>query len=336
MVFHDCEKNISEQEILIIESRLNTTFPEDFKAHYLKWNGGSPDKAVFKNQKTDEDDIEISHFIGMKYNRAFRDDPDFTLEGRVAEEWKNLEVPEYLIPYALDWYGNYVCLHKGNGKIYYYIRDVWNKRLDTAANFSNNSVLIAESLTDFLSRLMGEADDGQSIQDEDAPSDCADTVTLTFRDCEKNITEQEIRSIEDRLNTTFPENFRAHYLKWNGGIPNKTVFENADIDYDYIEISTFIAMKYARNFENNPDAALEEQAAKGWENEEIPSWLIPYALDWGGNFICLHRDDGKIYYHVRDVWSDRLDTTDNFLRNSVLIAESFADFLSCLTVSQDD
>ena len=192
MLVHNCEKNITEQEILIIEDRLNTAFPEDFKAHYLKWNGGSPDKAVFKNPKTDEDDIEISHFIGMKYNRAFRNDPDFTLEGRVAEEWENLEVPEYLIPYALDWYGNYVCLHKSNGKIYYYIRDVWNDRLNAAANFSNNSVLIAESFADFLSRLTGEADDGQIIQDEDTPPDCADTVKLAFRDCEKNITEQEI------------------------------------------------------------------------------------------------------------------------------------------------
>ena len=42
--FHDCEKNISEQEIWEVENKLGVFFPADFKAHYLKWNGGTPNK----------------------------------------------------------------------------------------------------------------------------------------------------------------------------------------------------------------------------------------------------------------------------------------------------
>ena len=83
--FHDCEKQITEKEIKVIEN--------------------NPNRPMFENDNIDYDYIEISDFIPMKYAYEFEDDPDFTLEGRVVNEWKNLEVPTYLIPYALDWGG---------------------------------------------------------------------------------------------------------------------------------------------------------------------------------------------------------------------------------------
>ena len=160
--FHDCEKQITEKEIKVIENNLDIVFPEDFKQHYLKWNGGTPNRPMFENDNIDYDYIEISDFIPMKYAYEFEDDPDFTLEGRVVNEWKNLEVPTYLIPYALDWGGgNYICLHKDNGRIFYYVRDVWSDNISTEANFSKNSVFIADSFTDFLSHLYINPDDEQ-------------------------------------------------------------------------------------------------------------------------------------------------------------------------------
>ena len=54
----------------------------------------------------------------------------------------------------------------------------------------------------------------------------------------------------------------------------------------------------------------------------------PYAFDWGGNYICLQKNSSRIYYYVRDVWSDNISTEANFAKNTILIADSFTEFLS--------
>ena len=159
---------------------------------------------------------------------------------------------------------------------------------------------------------------------------------LEFYDCEKNISEQEIREVESKLGLSFPTDFKAHYLKWNGGTPNKPIFENPNIDYDYIEIRDFIAVRYARDFGDDPDFTLEGRAVNEWEEMEVPPDLIPYAFDWGGNYICLHKNSGRIYYYVRDVWSDNISTEANFAKNTNLIADSFTEFLSYLHTDPEE
>lgn len=159
---------------------------------------------------------------------------------------------------------------------------------------------------------------------------------LEFHDCEKNIFEQEIREVENKLEVFFPADFKSHYLKWNGGTPNKPIFENPNIDYDYIEIRDFIALKYVRDFGDDPDFTLEGRAVNEWEKMEVPPDLIPYAFDWGGNYICLHKSSGRIYYYVRDVWSDNISTEANFAKNTILIADSFTEFLSYLHTDPEE
>nr|WP_314484753.1 SMI1/KNR4 family protein [uncultured Kingella sp.] len=151
--FYNCEKRITEQEIKKIETDLGVVFPVDFKKHYLTWNGGRPSKSLFLNEDIDCDYIEIRDFIPMKFHQVFENDPDFTLEGRTKNEWENMRIPGHLIPYAFDWGGNYICINKNDGKIFFYVRDVWSNNISREANFSKNSILIAKSFTDFLSHL---------------------------------------------------------------------------------------------------------------------------------------------------------------------------------------
>ena len=70
------------------------------------------------------DDVEIRDFMPMLYCHEFEDDPDFTLNGRIKEEWRDAKVPKYLLPFAMDWGGNYICYGLNDGIIYYYVRDV--------------------------------------------------------------------------------------------------------------------------------------------------------------------------------------------------------------------
>ena len=153
---------------------------------------------------------------------------------------------------------------------------------------------------------------------------------LSFYDCDKNLSENDFNEVEKKLEVSFPASFKSHYFKWNGGDPNLSCFVNDNIDYDYIEIRDFIPMKYSKQFEDDPDFTLEGRAINEWKLNELPKNLIPFAFDWGGNYLCLEKNSWQIIYYVRDVWSENISREANFKRNSIIIAKSFEEFLNCL------
>ena len=163
-----------------------------------------------------------------------------------------------------------------------------------------------------------------------------EVIMLSFYDCDKNLSEYDFNEVEKNLEVSFPASFKSHYFKWNGGTPNLSCFINDNIDYDYIEIRDFIPMKYSKQFEDDPDFTLEGRAINEWELNELPKNLIPFAFDWGGNYLCLEKNSWQIIYYVRDVWSENISREANFKKNSIIIAESFEEFLNCLEENPDD
>ena len=159
---------------------------------------------------------------------------------------------------------------------------------------------------------------------------------LNFYDCDKNLSENDFNEVEKKLEVSFPSSFKSHYFKWNGGTPNLSCFVNDNIDYDYIEIRDFIPIKYSKQFEDDPDFTLEGRAINEWELNELPKNLIPFAFDWGGNYLCLEKNSWQIIYYVRDVWSENISREANFKKNSIIIAKSFEEFLTCLEENPDD
>ena len=161
-------------------------------------------------------------------------------------------------------------------------------------------------------------------------------VMLSFYDCDKNLSENDFNDVEKNLEVSFPASFKSHYFKWNGGTPTLSCFVNDNIDYDYIEIRDFIPMKYSKQFEDDPDFTLEGRAINEWKLNELPKNLIPFAFDWGGNYLCLEKNSWQIIYYVRDVWSENISREANFKKNSIIIAKSFDEFLNCLEENPDD
>ena len=147
---------------------------------------------------------------------------------------------------------------------------------------------------------------------------------LSFYDCEKNLSEYDFNEVEKNLEVSFPASF------------NLSCFVNDNIDYNYIEIRDFIPMKYFKQFEDDPDFTLEGRAINEWELNELPRNLIPFAFDWGGNYLCLEKNSWQIIYYVRDVWSENISREANFEKNSIIIAKSFEEFLNCLEENPDD
>ena len=81
---------------------------------------------------------------------------------------------------------------------------------------------------------------------------------------------------------------------------------------------------------------LEGRAINEWELNELPRNLIPFAFDWGGNYLCLEKNSWQIIYYVRDVWSENISREANFKKNSFVIAKSFEEFLNYLEENPDD
>ncbi len=143
--FKNTEKQITEDEIRTIAETLEVDLPEDFINHFVRWNGGYPTLSLVvidpEYHCENIPEIEIKDFIPFRYSKDFGDDPDFTLEGRVAEEWKTGEVPRNFLPFGMDWLGNYLCIDVQDHRIAYYDRD------------TADTCYIAPSFTRFISNL---------------------------------------------------------------------------------------------------------------------------------------------------------------------------------------
>ena len=54
---------------------------------------------------------------------------------------------------------------------------------------------------------------------------------LKFINCDKKISIKEIESLENKYNFKYPEEIKKHYLKCNGGYPNKELYEYDGEEY---------------------------------------------------------------------------------------------------------
>lgn len=154
-------------------------------------------------------------------------------------------------------------------------------------------------------------------------------MTLIFLNCEKSLNAEDFNNIEHKLQKKIPTSIKNHYLNFNGGYPNKSLFTDEDEVLE-IEIMDFIPFLYAKEFGNDPVFTIEGRTSICWKKNEIPSYLLPFAMDWGGNYIAYNLQNNQIYYYVTDSWSEEINIEENFIKNSQLIANNFKDFLQNL------
>jgi SMI1 / KNR4 family (SUKH-1) len=146
LTFDKSEKAITQDDVLSVEKSLGVCLPDDFKAHYLSNNGGDIKNAFFVDKSGQLDKIDDIRFISILYNKSFKDDPVFSLPGRIKEEWENAEVPKSLIPFSFAQMGTisaYLCINHQDEKVYFFNRDVDDFK----------PILIANSFNEFLDKI---------------------------------------------------------------------------------------------------------------------------------------------------------------------------------------
>jgi cell wall assembly regulator SMI1 len=155
-----------------------------------------------------------------------------------------------------------------------------------------------------------------------------------FTNCEKEISEKEIRLVEQDLGIKLPDDFKDHYRRYNGGQPQNTIL--LDPIYEYHEVGYFMPLLYCKDSEDNPNSTLNGRAKVEWNEKSLPPSLLPFAFDWGGNYFCIDHKNGHIFYFLKDVWSENISIEKNWEINTVYVAASLKLFIENLIYDDEN
>lgn len=116
----------------------------------------------------------------------------------------------------------------------------------------------------------------------------------------KSLANEEIVNVQASLGIRIPDEIRKFYLENNGGIPSPHLFRK---DEEYYAVHQFLPIKYGKKNETLEDIYRNVVL----ENNYFPNYLVPFAIDPGGDYFCFslkENEPGAIYCYVNDYYDD--------------------------------
>ena len=139
---------------------------------------------------------------------------------------------------------------------------------------------------------------------------------LTFYNQKDSISNEDILELENFIGLKFPQSYREHILRYNGGRCKPNVYSfNENGESTESDLNVFLSL---------PNELKEYVLDYKINNTRIPESFLPIAEDSGGNLICIScegKDRGKIFF-----WDHEREGEDNIY----FIADSFDEFLNGL------
>lgn len=148
-----------------------------------------------------------------------------------------------------------------------------------------------------------------------------------FSDCETAITPADLDELESVIGKKLPTAFRNHYLTYNGGMPERPYWASEDF-FDSIEVASFRPIAYG-------EPTLLSTYQLMLKKKIIPSHLLPFADDLGGNFFCLNLDSGGISYFTTDTFDSELSPEENHAESEKPVCSNFLRFVQGLVDETD-
>lgn len=144
-------------------------------------------------------------------------------------------------------------------------------------------------------------------------------------DSKDDIELSDIRALEQMYGFKFPEDVVAHYLQYNGGYPEKSLFIKNEDEY---VVNYFIPVK------NDEIDGMSLGETLRIVSDILPKGLVPFADDESGNLFCFSArpdDFGTIYYfdHEFDYGENPSDHID-------YLSESIISFINSLAIYDED
>ena len=136
-----------------------------------------------------------------------------------------------------------------------------------------------------------------------------------FINTERKLKVTDIAKVEKLIGRRLPTSLKAHYLEFNGGRPENYIFSKEGLE---LCVRGFYPMLFGNDrFEDNYQDFITERNL-------IPSYLIPFADDPGGDLYCMSIEK----FHEGSIWSFHWDDHDDLKEALHLLADSLDEFLA--------
>lgn len=159
-------------------------------------------------------------------------------------------------------------------------------------------------------------------------------MQMKLNDSGEKITSEEIRSFEQDFSIVLPEDYKSFLEESNGGMPDGDyVFEFFDEVTERINHSVIQEFFILNTNEDGSYNDLKNNCMNLWNDEALGKSDIPFALDPGGNYLCLslNSDDYGTVYFCNHEYEDA--DTGYLVKSKV--ADSFSKFLESLSLDAD-
>lgn len=133
------------------------------------------------------------------------------------------------------------------------------------------------------------------------------------------ITLSDIENVAKKLDLVFPDDFKEHYLLYNGGYPEKDTYSWSN--GEKTTINTFFSIKY-----DGFDILEKVYESLILSKNYLSKGIVPFATDDGGNFFCIsctRKSLGEVFYCDNNHYN--VNNKDECL---IQIENSFTDFLN--------
>lgn len=152
-------------------------------------------------------------------------------------------------------------------------------------------------------------------------------IENTFSDCEAAVTAADLDHAESVIGKKLPPSFRDHYLKYNGGMPERAYWVDEKF-FDPVEVAAFKPIAHC-------DYTLLSTYQLMLKKQVLPARLLPFANDLGGNFFCLDLGTGGVSYFTTDNFYGELSPEENQIKSENYLCADFPGFVQGL-VAEDD
>lgn len=108
--FNNKSESITAKDIANVERKNKFIFPQEIKSFLLANNGGQPNKTIYTQNSQD---YVVDFFLPIKSTEF----EDLTYSATITD--LSDIIPNTVIPFAIDPFGNYFVFDKAEGKIYF-------------------------------------------------------------------------------------------------------------------------------------------------------------------------------------------------------------------------
>jgi cell wall assembly regulator SMI1 len=153
----------------------------------------------------------------------------------------------------------------------------------------------------------------------------------SFTNLAQPISGDDLNALEKAIGASLPDSFKAHYLKYNGGVPENTYWLEPDTGVDF-EIAEFKSI--SASGDDNAPSILSTYNSMIRKNV-LPSRLLPFANDWGGNFFCLDLGTAAVKFFATDCFDPERSMEVNHKHAERHLCSDFEQFVKHL-ISEED